>query len=179
MGWWTNGLVYRAGALAIAMAIVPPGVVAAADALRWTTCAAPTHLIAKGAVLDAGDLTRQRVRRNALPTRAATAATARAKTASRPLPAGACVPSADLAAPAPRIPFLLTDVTLVGTPVRGGTVDLLFEPTNGQDSRGGGSVEGAVVAEIDPRVLVVEVTDSQKKTILDLGGRSRTTIRAH
>jgi len=179
MAWWKNQLIWRGLVTAIVIASVPPALVAASDALRSAECVTPVRALAKGDVVAADGLTPKRVRRHDVPHQRATVKGAAGKTAVRDLPAGACIAASSLATAPATFPFLLADVTLLGTPVKGRAVDLLFVPTNGQDSRAGASVEGAIVAEVGATRIVVEVTKAQQKTVLDLAGRSKVTVRAH
>jgi hypothetical protein len=72
----------------------------------------------------------------------------------------------------------LAKASVLGTPKAGGTVDLLFAPSDAEDTRDGASVDDVLVVSIDADGMVVKTTKEQQKTILKYVARSRLFIRA-
>jgi hypothetical protein len=95
------------------------------------------------------------------------------------LPSWLCAP--EVVQPAPLVSVLIpADRVELGGGLKGkalpATVDILFAPRNGQDTRAGAVVEGATLQSIKPGQVVVRVTKDQRAVAIEYLARSDISI---
>lgn len=181
MGWLKNPLIWATFGLCSLVAAVAPATVAFVDHHRHVSCAAPKADVAQGTELTSGAAPKMKVLRSDLPRHAVTDPSAlTGRTAANGLSAHHCIVEDSLVAPS--FVVNIPDPVFIGdAPKANDKVDVLFAPTNGQDSRDGETVEAVMVrsSDVQQHVLVIAVTKSQQSTVLKYMSRSRVEVRKH
>jgi hypothetical protein len=144
----------------------------------YITCQVATKDLPKNTVIVVGDLAAQRIRRSEAPRNPILQRNVVGRTLATGLKRGDCSSVQSFRAPLSTFALPLAKASVLGTPKAGGTVDLLFAPSDAEDTRDGASVDDVLVVSIDADGMVVKTTKEQQKTILKYVARSRLFIRA-
>jgi hypothetical protein len=177
-GGWKSGLVWRTVGLALVLSVVPAAVATIANHFDYITCQAATKDLPKNTVIADSDLAAQHVRRSRTPRNPILQHNVAGWTLVTALKKGDCASVKTLRAPLSAFELPLAKASVLGTPKAGGTVDLLFAPSDAEDTHDGASVDNVIVVSIDEDSMVVRITKEQQQTILKYVARSRLFVRA-
>jgi hypothetical protein len=176
---WKNGLMWRTAGLALVLSVLPAAVVTSADHFGYITCQVATKDLQKNTVIAIGDLAAQPVHRSEAPRNPILQPNVVGRTLATDLKKGDCASKQSFRAPLSTFALPLAKASVLGTPKVGGKVDLLFAPSDAEDTRNGASVDNVAVVNINTGEMVVRTTKEQQQTILKYVARSRLFVRAH